>query len=97
MTPGTDGTAQVKQQCYNVYNHNPTDAVQCHCYYKQLGKKRGLLPYFDEAQYNKEKFITRDMLKVFKFRNEKLPRTDNSINNCLIAVFQHLAILSVTT
>lgn len=36
------------------------------------------------------------MLKVFKFLNEKLLRTGNSINNCLIPVFQHLAILSIT-
>lgn len=51
--------------------------------YKQSEKKR-LLLYFDEAQYNKVKFMTRDMLRVFKFISKKLPRTDNSINNCLI-------------
>jgi len=66
-----------------VYKHNPTDAIQCHYCYKQLEKKR-LLPYFDEAQYNKEEFITRDILKLFKFINEKLLRTDNSINNSIM-------------
>jgi len=81
--PGTDGAAQIKQQCRDAYKHNPTDAIQCHYCYKQ-SEKKSLLPYFDEAQYNKEEFITRDILKLSKSIKEKLPRTDNSINNSIM-------------
>lgn len=88
MNPGTDGTAEAKQHCCDVYNHHPTNAAQHH-------NKKRLLPYFDEVQ-RKKNIIMRDVPKVFKFLNEKLLRTGNGINNCLIAVFQHLVIPRIT-
>lgn len=44
-------------------------------------RKKRLLPYFSEALYNKKEFIARNMLEIFKLRNEQLPRTSNSNNN----------------
>lgn len=57
--------------------------------------RRGFCPILRKLNIKKN-IIMRNVLKVFKFLNEKLLRTGNGINNCLIAVFQHLVILSIT-